>query len=313
LRATVIDSVQPPGPEHAPLQPANVEPEAAVALSATEVPLAKFAVQLLPQLMPVGLDVTVPLPVPARVTASAKLEEPLNVAVTARAAVIDTVQVPVPEHAPLQPANDEPLEAAAVSVTEAPLAMFALQVEPQLMPPVFDVTVPEPVPALLTVSANVLVLLVKAAVTDRAAVIETAIQQAMRRGEFDDLPGAGKPIPGLGANHDPDWWIRRKIESEQLSGLGPPALMLRVESAELEERLDALARERDVREAVEDFNRRIVEARRQLQGGPPVVTPVRDVDAEVVAWRDRRATPERQQGTEADPPRRRPWWRRPRG
>jgi hypothetical protein len=148
---------------------------------------------------------------------------------------------------------------------------------------------------------------------DRAAVIETAIQQAMRRGEFDDLPGAGKPIPGLGANHDPDWWIRRKIESEQLSGLGPPALMLRVESAELEERLDALARERDVREAVEDFNRRVVEARRQLQGGPPVVTPVRDVDAEVVAWRDRRATPERQQGTEADPPRRRPWWRRPRG
>ena len=49
---------------------------------------------------------------------------------------------------------------------------------------------------------------------DRAAVVETAIQQAMRRGDFDDLPGAGKPIPGLGESHDPDWWIRRKIERE---------------------------------------------------------------------------------------------------
>lgn len=123
---------------------------------------------------------------------------------------------------------------------------------------------------------------------DRAAYVETAIQQAIRRGEFDDLPGAGKPLPGLGGTHDPDWWIRRKIETEQLRGLGPPAIMLRVENAELDERLDALAREQDVRETLEDFNRRVVEARRQLLGGPPVVTPTRDVEAEVEAWRQRR-------------------------
>ena len=47
---------------------------------------------------------------------------------------------------------------------------------------------------------------------DRAAFIESAIQVAIRRGDFDDLPGAGKPIEGLGTHHDPDWWIRRKIE-----------------------------------------------------------------------------------------------------
>jgi hypothetical protein len=46
----------------------------------------------------------------------------LNVAVTARAAVIETVQELVPVHAPLQPANDDPLAAAAVKATEAPLA-----------------------------------------------------------------------------------------------------------------------------------------------------------------------------------------------
>lgn len=71
--------------------------------------------------MPDGDEVTVPDPVPAFVTLAAKLDEPLNVAVTARAAVIDTVQLPVPVHAPLHPANVEPLAAAAVNVTEVPL------------------------------------------------------------------------------------------------------------------------------------------------------------------------------------------------
>ena len=148
---------------------------------------------------------------------------------------------------------------------------------------------------------------------DRAAVVETAIQQAIRRGEFDDLPGAGEPIPGLGEAHHPDWWIRRKIETEQLSGLGPPALMLRVENVELEAKLDALSQEADVREVLEDFNRRVIEARRQLLGGPPVVTPTRDLDAEVAAWHDRRAARAVAPIADADPPPRHPWWRRPRG
>ena len=46
----------------------------------------------------------------------------LNVAVTLRAAVIDVTQVPVPVQMPLHPANVEPLAAAAVSVTDVPLA-----------------------------------------------------------------------------------------------------------------------------------------------------------------------------------------------
>ncbi|WEG09550.1 DUF1992 domain-containing protein [Microbacterium horticulturae] len=124
--------------------------------------------------------------------------------------------------------------------------------------------------------------------TERWAYVETTIAQAIRRGEFDDLPGAGKPLEGLGDHHDPDWWIRRKIQTEQLSGLGPPALTLRVENERLRETLDRLRRESEVREHLEDFNRRVIEARRQLQGGPPVVTPTRDVDAEVTAWRERR-------------------------
>lgn len=128
-----------------------------------------------------------------------------------------------------------------------------------------------------------------AAAVDRAAFIETAIQIAIRRGDFDDLPGAGKPLEGLGTHHDPDWWIRRKIEQENLTGLGPPAILLRTEDRELDDQLDLLGREADVRSVLEDFNRRVLEARRQLQGGPPVVTSPRDIDAEVAAWAERRA------------------------
>ncbi|MCA1306717.1 DUF1992 domain-containing protein [Microbacterium esteraromaticum] len=123
---------------------------------------------------------------------------------------------------------------------------------------------------------------------NKAEFVETAIQIAIRQGQFDDLPGAGKPLEGLGTHHDPDWWIRRKIETENLSGLGPPALMLRVEDRGLADDLDRLTNEQDVRDVVEDFNRRVIDARRQLNGGPPVVTRTRDVDAEISAWRERR-------------------------
>lgn len=151
---------------------------------------------------------------------------------------------------------------------------------------------------------------------ERSAYVETAIQQAIRRGDFDDLPGAGKPLEGLTGRHDPDWWIRRKIEREQLRGLGPPALTLRVENAELDDRLDRMHRESEVREAVEDFNRRVIEARRQLLGGPPVVTPTRDADGEVRAWRERRETRQRQAAEERERLERETrttrarWWRR---
>jgi hypothetical protein len=149
---------------------------------------------------------------------------------------------------------------------------------------------------------------------ERAAIVDTAIQQAIRRGEFDDLPGAGKPIPGLDRPYDPDWWIKRKIEREQLHGLGPAALTLRVEDAELEQRLDALGSASDARELLEDFNARVVEARRQLLGGPPVITATRDVEAELTAWRERRAARlaadrEREAAARDARPRRR-WWRR---
>lgn len=124
--------------------------------------------------------------------------------------------------------------------------------------------------------------------TSHTQWVELQIQRAMRDGEFDNLPGAGKPIPGIDRPYDPDWWLKRLIERERLSVL-PPALALRTEDAGMNEVLDREATPEGVQKVLEDFNARIVEARRQLQGGPPVITPLRVIDVEVEAWRTRRA------------------------
>jgi hypothetical protein len=118
--------------------------------------------------------------------------------------------------------------------------------------------------------------------------VDLQIKQAMERGEFDDLPGTGKPIEGLGATHDPDWWIKGLIEREQVTGVLPPALQLRKDDAELDARLDRLAVESEVRAEVEEFNARVLRARYTPVDGPPLVTQPRDVDATVAAWRARR-------------------------
>ncbi|TSD10898.1 DUF1992 domain-containing protein [Curtobacterium sp. KBS0715] len=154
--------------------------------------------------------------------------------------------------------------------------------------------------------------LLKAA--DVAAHARAQIAEAERRGVFEGNPYHGKPLPGLDGQHDPDWWIKSKIEREDIRGIAPPALALRTEDAELDDALDALSLETDVRDVLVDFNARVKEARRQLLGGPPVVTPMRDVEAEVLAWRERRearmasaARAAEQARLEAKPRR---WWRR---
>ena len=84
-------------------------------------------------------------------------------------------------------------------------------------------------------------------IREQAKCVDLQIQQAMARGEFDNLPGAGKPIKNLGAEHDPDWWVKQLIEREQITGVLPPALQLRKDDAELDAKLDELHVESEVR------------------------------------------------------------------
>jgi hypothetical protein len=119
--------------------------------------------------------------------------------------------------------------------------------------------------------------------------VEQQLRIAQERGDFDNLPGIGKPIEDLGGEHDPDWWLKKLVEREHITGVLPPALSIRKDDAELDARLDAITAEADVRREVEDFNARVLTARIQPVGGPPMITQPRDVDTEVEAWSERRA------------------------
>ncbi|WP_422769732.1 DUF1992 domain-containing protein [Plantactinospora sp. WMMC1484] len=119
--------------------------------------------------------------------------------------------------------------------------------------------------------------------------VERQIREAQERGEFDNLPGAGRPLPGHGGTYDENWWIRDWVRRENLTGIGPTSLKIRKEAEELPERLDRESSEPAVRALVTALNERIVLARRGLVDGPPVVLATFDIERVVAAWRERRA------------------------
>ncbi len=46
------------------------------------------------------------------------------------------------------------------------------------------------------------------------ALVDRLVREAIEAGEFDGLPGAGKPIPGAGGADDDNWWIREWVKRE---------------------------------------------------------------------------------------------------
>lgn len=118
------------------------------------------------------------------------------------------------------------------------------------------------------------------------AQAERRIREAHRRGDFDDLPLAGKPLD-LGNPDDPDWWLKRYLKDNGVSGadaLSAP-LALRREAQTFPESLLDVPSEAAVREILEDFNRRV---RRDWLTPTPVPMPharVVDVDALAEQWK----------------------------
>ncbi len=121
--------------------------------------------------------------------------------------------------------------------------------------------------------------------------IDRQIADAQARGEFDNLPGAGQPLPHLGNPDDPDWWIKRLIDREQLemSAALPPQLALRKEAQELPDRVLRERSEQAVRDLVDDFNVRVRDCWRQPLQGPAIVVRTADPEALVAHWRAHRA------------------------
>lgn len=151
--------------------------------------------------------------------------------------------------------------------------------------------------------------------------IDKQIRDAQERGEFDDLPLTGKPLPSRRPG-DELWWVREKLarEGESTDALLPTPLRLRKEIHRLPDTLRDVRSEQAVREIVRELNTRIVEWLR-APSGPQITVRTVDADAVVEQWRTDTAKADGAKPADAASPRpavnqrverdrERSWWRR---
>ncbi|WP_410789338.1 DUF1992 domain-containing protein [Kribbella sp. C-35] len=141
--------------------------------------------------------------------------------------------------------------------------------------------------------------------------VESQIKLAQNQGEFDDLPGAGKPLK-LADQHDPDWWVKDFIRRENIEtdALLPSAVQLRKEKQQVHEKVRGMRRESEVREYLADLNKRIRVAIRDSTG-PVVPTGPVDEDVIIAQWRmERPAREPRPLPTEEHRAKKKSFWQR---
>jgi len=117
--------------------------------------------------------------------------------------------------------------------------------------------------------------------------VDRQIRDAQERGQFENLPGKGKPIADLDRPYDENWWVKQKLQREQLSAL-PPGLALRKEVETVLDNLAALESEDAVRRTFQRLNDKIpyVDAAGM---GPPSRLSQFNIDAMVRRWETARA------------------------
>ncbi|MGW0610052.1 DnaJ family domain-containing protein [Streptomyces sp. NPDC002788] len=124
---------------------------------------------------------------------------------------------------------------------------------------------------------------------DFGSWVDRQIRDAEARGEFDRLPGAGRPLPSdVESTYDELWWVKRKMAREGLSVL-PPALALRKEAEDALEAAWAAPSERIVRKIIGEINDKIRAMMFKPPPGPPLGKKPYDVEDVVRQWRERRA------------------------
>src|SRR5690349_3478164 len=118
--------------------------------------------------------------------------------------------------------------------------------------------------------------------------VEKEIRDAQGRGDFDRLPGAGKPLPD-DMTYDELWWIKRKMAREGLSVL-PPTLALRKEAEDALAAAYAAPSERIARKIITEVNVKIRDMMFRPPPGPPLGMKPYDVEEVVARWREGRAS-----------------------
>jgi hypothetical protein len=141
--------------------------------------------------------------------------------------------------------------------------------------------------------------------------VDSQIRRAQEDGAFDNLAGAGRPLPRRhGEQSSYEWaldWARR--ENVDPIGMLPPGLALRREKQDLPRLLARLPSESAVRAVVDDFNARVDAYWRRPADGPQVPVGQVDVEETVTRWRADRPPPPPPPAEPVVVPRR-AWWRR---
>lgn len=114
--------------------------------------------------------------------------------------------------------------------------------------------------------------------------IDRQIREAQERGEFDDLPSAGKPLPGAGEPLEEDWWLKKKVREEEGSAGLPPSLVLRRQAEIAKARALAARTGDEARAIIEEMNAKILDALRKPLSGPPLNLMPFDVEQVVREW-----------------------------
>jgi hypothetical protein len=123
--------------------------------------------------------------------------------------------------------------------------------------------------------------------------IEAQIRVAIDEGAFDNLPGAGKPLPNLGQEYDPlSRWVKQLVQREQISMLPPALELLRKVEKELAA-IENLHDEATIRRRVVALNVEIAKVNATVVEGPPTRLGWLDVDQVVAQWRQTRSVDSR--------------------
>ena len=117
--------------------------------------------------------------------------------------------------------------------------------------------------------------------------VDQQIEEARKKGAFDDLPGEGKPLADLEENYDPSWWVKKLVKREGVSML-PPALAVRRKVERAMDKIWQLRDEDAVRQHVADLNLEIAAVNANVTTGPATSVGRVDADAVVERWWARR-------------------------